>query len=231
MAAPQNARIGVAGLAVMGQVRLPRGTALGRMCEMQSNACCRAPNLACAQNLALNIAEKGYTVALYNRTESKTDDTCARARAEGALPRDALLNAHARAKCALPHEAILNAHAPAMTQRLRCAGLGANVRGFHDTAAFVHSLHKPRTVIMMVQAGRAVDETIEKLALHMEPGDVLIDGGNSFYEDTERRVRELGAQGIAFLGMGARKHESSANVPKMATQACSCVLASLCCHP
>ena len=78
------------------------------------------------------------------------------------------------------------------------------MRGFHDSAAFVQSLQKPRAVIIMVQAGRGVDETLEKLALHMQPGDVLIDGGNSFYEDTERRVRELGAQGIAFLGMGAR---------------------------
>ena len=85
----------------------------------------------------------------------------------------------------------------------RAAGLGANVRGFHSAADFVASLQKPRAVIIMVSAGRPVDETIEKLAVHMERGDVLIDGGNSFYEDTERRIRELGAQGILFLGMGA----------------------------
>jgi hypothetical protein len=91
MAAPQNARIGVAGLAVMGQVRVVAPL----VCHVTNEGAMQflTPRFnACAQNLALNIAEKGYVVALYNRTESKTDDTCARARAEGALyMRDATL--------------------------------------------------------------------------------------------------------------------------------------------
>jgi 6-phosphogluconate dehydrogenase len=74
----------------------------------------------------------------------------------------------------------------------------------------VQALAKPRAVVIMVAAGRGVDDTIDKLLPHLAPGDALIDGGNSYYEDTERRVRELAAKGVLFLGMGAPRPRRAA---------------------
>ena len=84
------------------------------------------------------------------------------------------------------------------------------MRGFRDPASFVASLCPPRAVILMVAAGAPVDDTLALLAPHLAPGDVLIDGGNSFFEDTERRLRELASQGIHFLGMGISGGEAGA---------------------
>jgi 6-phosphogluconate dehydrogenase len=84
MAAPSGARIGVVGLAVMGQAhRAERCIAASSACLLMRDA------LLLPQNLALNIAEKGFKVALYNRTASKTDATLERARKEGTARNDA----------------------------------------------------------------------------------------------------------------------------------------------
>lgn len=69
-------------------------------------------------------------------------------------------------------------------------------------AEFAGSLKRPRKIILMVKAGAAVDAMIDALLPHLEPGDVLIDGGNSHYADTERRCERLQAAGIHFLGTG-----------------------------
>ncbi|MCY4285433.1 MAG: decarboxylating NADP(+)-dependent phosphogluconate dehydrogenase [Thiotrichales bacterium] len=120
------------------------------------------------ENLVLNIASRGYTVAVYNRTTSKVDAFLA-GRAAG--------------------WAIVGAWSP---QEL------------------VSKLAKPRRVMLMVQAGRAVDRVIDTLTPLLEPGDVLIDGGNSNYRDTTRRTHALREAGILYVGTGVSGGEEGA---------------------
>ena len=75
---------------------------------------------------------------------------------------------------------------------------------------FVGLLEKPRRILMMVKAGFATDSTIETLKPFLEPGDILIDGGNALYNDTERREQELRPTGIKFFGMGVSGGEEGA---------------------
>ena len=75
---------------------------------------------------------------------------------------------------------------------------------------FVASLDRPRRILLMVKAGAPVDAVIEELAPHLEPGDILIDGGNSYFHDTERRSRELADRGFNFVGMGVSGGEEGA---------------------
>ena len=75
-------------------------------------------------------------------------------------------------------------------------------RGVHDLAALAGSLQPPRAIWLMVPAGGAVTEVIGGLLPHMSGGDVLIDGGNSFYKDSARRFEELKARGIRFMDVG-----------------------------
>jgi 6-phosphogluconate dehydrogenase len=84
------------------------------------------------------------------------------------------------------------------------------VIGTHSLEALVNSLKKPRRVMLMVKAGAAVDSTIEQLTPLLEPGDIIIDGGNSLYSDTDRRLAELSAKGILFLGSGISGGEEGA---------------------
>ncbi|KAI3522502.1 hypothetical protein L1887_00334 [Cichorium endivia] len=140
MEAAAVSRIGLAGLAVMGQ------------------------------NLALNIAEKGFPISVYNRTTSKVDETLDRAHTEGQLP----------------------------------------LTGHYTPRDFVLSIQKPRSVIILVKAGAPVDQTIAALAAHMEPGDTIIDGGNEWYENTERRIVEATDKGLLYLGMGVSGGEEGA---------------------
>lgn len=74
----------------------------------------------------------------------------------------------------------------------------------------VAAMPAPRVLLMMVKAGAPVDELIAELLPHLSAGDTLIDGGNSHYRDTERRVRSLEAQGIAYIGMGVSGGEEGA---------------------
>jgi 6-phosphogluconate dehydrogenase len=76
--------------------------------------------------------------------------------------------------------------------------------------ALVSALETPRLVLMMVPAGDAVDAAIRSLEPYLQAGDLLIDGGNSFFADTERRVETLAAKGISFIGMGVSGGESGA---------------------
>jgi len=75
---------------------------------------------------------------------------------------------------------------------------------------FVQSLARPRKVQLMVQAGAAVDAVIEQLIPLLEPGDIIIDGGNSLYTDTERRDAHLGSKGLRFVGAGISGGEEGA---------------------
>ena len=106
------------------------------------------------ENLALNIASRGFRIAVYNRTTSVTDAFVA---GRGNLP---------------------------------------NVVGCHTLEALVATLSKPRKVMLMVKAGPAVDQLIASLTPLLSAGDVIIDGGNTLFSDTERRTRELEAAGL-----------------------------------
>ncbi len=75
---------------------------------------------------------------------------------------------------------------------------------------FVRCLERPRRILLMVQAGPAVDQVIEALLPLLEPGDLVMDGGNSHFADTERRMQDLAAHGIRFLGMGISGGEKGA---------------------
>ncbi|MDR3588992.1 MAG: decarboxylating NADP(+)-dependent phosphogluconate dehydrogenase [Negativicutes bacterium] len=120
------------------------------------------------ENLALNIAGRGYRVAVYNRSTDKVKGLV-----EG------------RAK-------------------------GFPICGAFSVAELTGMLARPRKVLLMVKAGEAVDKMIAQLEPHLEPGDILIDGGNSFYADTRRRYEALQARGILYLGVGISGGEEGA---------------------
>lgn len=85
-----------------------------------------------------------------------------------------------------------------------------SAQAFDDLTAFVASLQTPRKVMLMVNAGRTVDDVIESLIPHLAKNDVIIDGGNSHYKDTERRLKYLKDKGIHFLGAGVSGGEEGA---------------------
>ena len=82
--------------------------------------------------------------------------------------------------------------------------------GSVDVEDFVRQLSKPRKVFILVQAGKAVDDTISLLTQHMEAGDVIVDGGNEWFHNTLRRSRELESRGLHFVGMGISGGEEGA---------------------
>jgi len=85
-----------------------------------------------------------------------------------------------------------------------------SVIGTHSVEAFCASLKRPRKIMLMVKAGDAVDGIIDLLASHLEPGDIIIDGGNSLYTDTQRRTEQLKSQGLLYLGVGVSGGEEGA---------------------
>ncbi|MBY7142256.1 NADP-dependent phosphogluconate dehydrogenase [Virgibacillus sp. NKC19-3] len=87
---------------------------------------------------------------------------------------------------------------------------GKNFVGATSVEEFVHSLEKPRKILLMVKAGPATDATIESLQPYLEKGDILIDGGNTLFEDTIRRNKELEKTGIHFIGTGVSGGEEGA---------------------
>ncbi|MCY4085832.1 MAG: decarboxylating NADP(+)-dependent phosphogluconate dehydrogenase [Actinomycetia bacterium] len=87
---------------------------------------------------------------------------------------------------------------------------GTSVRGYRDLASLAGALKRPRRVMLLVRAGSAVDQTIVQVLPHLEPGDIVIDGGNSNYEDSIRRAAELGEQDILFVGSGVSGGEEGA---------------------
>ncbi|MEO1184689.1 MAG: NADP-dependent phosphogluconate dehydrogenase, partial [Cyanobacteria bacterium J06636_27] len=87
---------------------------------------------------------------------------------------------------------------------------GRNVKAAYDLKEFVGLLERPRKILVMVKAGGPVDKVIEQLTPLLDEGDIIIDGGNSLYEDTERRTRELEPKGFRFIGMGVSGGEEGA---------------------
>src|SRR5215212_4923703 len=87
---------------------------------------------------------------------------------------------------------------------------GTKVIGAHSIEEMVRLLKKPRRVMMLVKAGAPVDEFIEQLLPHLEPGDIIIDGGNSLFQDTIRRTTHLESKGLLYIGTGVSGGEEGA---------------------
>ncbi|SFK09030.1 6-phosphogluconate dehydrogenase (decarboxylating) [Marinilactibacillus piezotolerans] len=87
---------------------------------------------------------------------------------------------------------------------------GKNLVATHELKEFVDSLEKPRRILLMVQAGKGTDAVIQQLLPFLDKGDILVDGGNTFYKDTIRRSEELAESGINFIGTGVSGGEEGA---------------------
>src|SRR5271167_1941557 len=87
---------------------------------------------------------------------------------------------------------------------------GTKVIGAHSLPEMAALLKKPRRVMLMVKAGQAVDEFIEHLLPVLEPGDIIIDGGNSLFEDTNRRTKYVESKGMLYIGTGVSGGEEGA---------------------
>jgi 6-phosphogluconate dehydrogenase len=120
------------------------------------------------QNLALNIESKGFPIAVFNRTSSRTEEF-----AKGTAS-------------------------------------GKKVLPTYSIEELVNSLEKPRRIMLMVKAGKAVDDFVRKLLPHLDKGDLIIDGGNSFFGDTIRRNRNLTDKGVLYIGTGVSGGEEGA---------------------
>src|SRR5213075_3218110 len=87
---------------------------------------------------------------------------------------------------------------------------GTKVVGAHSIEEMVKRLKRPRRVMMLVKAGKPVDEFIDLLIPHLEPGDIIIDGGNSLFEDTIRRTKLVESKGLLYIGTGVSGGEEGA---------------------
>lgn len=87
---------------------------------------------------------------------------------------------------------------------------GTKIQGAHSIQELVSKLKRPRRIMMLVKAGKPVDDFIAQITPYLEPGDIIIDGGNSLYNDTSRRQRELEAKGLLFIGTGVSGGEEGA---------------------
>jgi 6-phosphogluconate dehydrogenase len=120
------------------------------------------------ENLALNVTDHGFSVALWDRTEAKVESL------------------------------------------IQSASADRNWIGTKTLEEFAAALARPRRILLMIKAGAPVDEMLEKLAPFLSPDDVVIDGGNSFFVDTQRREAALRERGVRFVGMGVSGGEEGA---------------------
>ena len=106
--------------------------------------------------------------------------------------------------------AVFNRTTARVDEFLAGQAAGKAVKGTYSLAELAASLERPRRIMLMVKAGKPVDEMIEQILPYLEQGDILIDGGNSFFEDTRRRFKALAVKGIRFVGMGVSGGEEGA---------------------
>ncbi|WP_239616507.1 NADP-dependent phosphogluconate dehydrogenase [Cohnella mopanensis] len=99
---------------------------------------------------------------------------------------------------------------PEKTNELLEEAKGKNFVGAYSVEQFVQSLETPRKILIMVKAGQPTDDTINQLVPHLSQGDILIDGGNAYFPDTQRRNKDLQAQGFRFIGAGVSGGEEGA---------------------
>ncbi len=99
---------------------------------------------------------------------------------------------------------------PEKTRRFEAGAAGRNLVPCASLEAFLAALERPRRILLMVPAGEPVDAALAALRPHLAPGDLLMDGGNSFFLDTERRAAELEAAGVLYLGVGVSGGEQGA---------------------
>jgi 6-phosphogluconate dehydrogenase len=119
------------------------------------------------RNFVLNIADHGFSVAGYDKDQSKVEE-------------------------------------------LRKETIEREIYGAADVSDFIANLRKPRAIIMLVPAGVPVDSVIKDLSSHLDKGDLIIDAGNSYFKDTDVRIRDLAVKGIQFLGAGVSGGEEGA---------------------
>ncbi|HUT66790.1 MAG TPA: NADP-dependent phosphogluconate dehydrogenase [Spirochaetota bacterium] len=120
------------------------------------------------QNLVLNMEDKGYGVAVYNRTVDRVDR---------------FIDERAKDR---------------------------RILGTHSIEEFCGALKRPRTVMLVVKAGQPVDDLIEQLLRYLEEGDIILDGGNSYFKDTVRRAEYVEGRGIRYMGVGISGGEEGA---------------------
>ena len=89
---------------------------------------------------------------------------------------------------------------------------GKNIKGTYSLEELVKSLERPRKVMLMIKAGSAVDASIESLIPLLEPGDIIIDGGNTHYPDTDRRTAYVESKGLLYIGTGVSGGEDRKSV-------------------
>ncbi len=106
--------------------------------------------------------------------------------------------------------ALFNRHGARTDELVAAHGEEGRFIAARSLAEFAAALAKPRAILVMVQAGKAVDDVIDELLPHLEAGDIVIDGGNSLFTDTNRRARSLKEKNIRFLGMGVSGGEEGA---------------------
>ncbi|RKP58188.1 NADP-dependent phosphogluconate dehydrogenase [Cohnella endophytica] len=99
---------------------------------------------------------------------------------------------------------------PEKTNELLEEAKGKNFVGAYSVEQFVQSLETPRKILIMVKAGQPTDDTINQLVPYLDQGDILIDGGNAYFPDTQRRNKDLQAQGFRFIGAGVSGGEEGA---------------------
>src|SRR5450759_4871465 len=97
---------------------------------------------------------------------------------------------------------VFNRHTERVTAFLSSRGQGKNIRGADSLVNLTAQLEHPRKVMLMIKAGAPVDEMIEQLIPLLESGDLIIDGGNSNYQDTERRTKYIEEHGFLYIGCG-----------------------------
>ena len=98
--------------------------------------------------------------------------------------------------------AVFNRTTEKVDEFLKGPAKGGKFIGCHSLEELVKAVKTPRKIMMMVKAGKPVDELIAQLVPLMSPGDVLIDGGNEHYTNTERRTKEVEAKGLLYVGTG-----------------------------
>ncbi|MFZ5809990.1 MAG: decarboxylating NADP(+)-dependent phosphogluconate dehydrogenase [Chloroflexota bacterium] len=106
--------------------------------------------------------------------------------------------------------AVFNRSPDRTRQFMAGAAAGKQVFPYEDIPSFIGSLKSPRRVMLMVKAGDAVDQVIHEIKPYLQAGDLIIDGGNSFYRDTERRAKEFESDGLYYLGVGISGGEEGA---------------------